>query len=161
MRLVEFLKIVAKIWTELFKGIQYLKLSIGGIEVGKNTYISRQAYIDKHPGSKISIGRNCYITRNVVILNHTDTCRGGPEGMWIKYGGRRISKDVVIGDNVFIGVNSVILPGINIGDNAVIGALSLVNRDIPANTVWAGVPVKYISDLEQMIKNEIVDFEGV
>ena len=137
--------------------ISYLKLK--GITIGKDTYISPKAYIDAHKGAKVFIGENCYITRNVVILSHTDTYRGGPAGLWIEKGAGRISKDVVFGNNVFIGVNSVILPGVTIGDNAVIGALSLVDKDIPANTVWAGIPAKQISTLEEMIKKEFPNFE--
>lgn len=136
--------------------IQYYKLN--SISIGENTFISPKAYIDHHKGSNVIIGSNCYITRNVVILNHTDTCRGGPKGIWLEKGGGRISKDVIIGNNVFIGVNSVVLSGVTIGDNVVVGALSLVNKDLPADTVWAGVPVRYISETSQMIEKELPNF---
>lgn len=150
-----------KLVSSILKFIKRSKYRRAGVIIGKNTFISPKAYIDCHPGSKIIIGSNCYITRNVVILNHTDTYRGGPLGIWEDKGAHRVNKDVVIGDNVFIGVNSVILPGINIGNNAVIGALSLVNCDIPEGTVWAGVPVREITTTEDMIKKEFPSFKGL
>jgi acetyltransferase-like isoleucine patch superfamily enzyme len=57
------------------------------------------------------------------------------------------SKPVVIGNNVFIGVNSVIWKGVTIGDNSVIGANSLVTKDVPANTIYGGNPAKFIKEL--------------
>jgi len=132
-----------------------------GVVIGVDTFISSKAYIDRHKGSRIIIGSNCYITRNVVILNHTDTYRGGPKGIWIKKGTSRISKDVIIGDNVFIGVNSVIMPGIKIGNNVVVGALSFVNKDLPDNTVWAGNPAKMLTTTQEMILKEFPYFEGL
>ena len=144
--------------TRIKKYIRFRKLKSAGVIIGNGTFISPKAYIDCHKGSRVIIGSNCYITRNVIILNHTDTCRGGPEGIWEQKGAGRISKDVIIGNNVFIGVNSVVLPGVKIGDNAIIGALSLVNKDIPPNTVWGGVPVQYITETEKMIQKEYPSF---
>src|SRR5665647_533822 len=54
---------------------------------------------------------------------------------------------IKFGNNVFIGINSIILPGVTIGDNVVIGAGSIVNRDVPDNVVVAGVPAKIIKSL--------------
>ncbi len=124
--------------------LHYLRAS--GIEIGKDTFLSPKAYIDAHKPGKVKIGRNCYITRNVVILSHTDTKRGGPKNIWKELGGERVNKEVIIGDNVFIGVNSVILPGVKIGDNVIVGSLSLVNKDIPTGKIAAGVPAKIIGN---------------
>ena len=130
-----------------------------GVIIGTNTFISRKVFIDTHSGATVTIGNNCYITRNTIILNHTDTHVGGPLRLYKKYGADRISKDVVIGNNVFVGVGSVILPGIKIGDNAIIGAMSLVNKDVPKNTVFAGVPAKYICNINDMLKKDFKDFD--
>jgi acetyltransferase-like isoleucine patch superfamily enzyme len=54
-----------------------------------------------------------------------------------------------VGNNVFIGVHTIILPGVSIGDNVVIGAGSVVNKDIPDNVVAAGVPAKIIKNIEE------------
>jgi NDP-sugar pyrophosphorylase family protein len=63
----------------------------------------------------------------------------------------RIEK-VTIGNRVYLGANSVVLPGVTIGDNAIIGAGSVVSKDVPANTVVAGVPAKYMCTVEEYIK---------
>lgn len=57
------------------------------------------------------------------------------------------AKPVVIGDNVWVGLNTVILKGVTIGENTVIGANSLVTRDIPPNVIAAGNPCKIIKDI--------------
>ena len=130
-----------------------------GVIIGENTFISRKVFIDTHPGASVTIGNNCFITRDTIILNHTDTHIGGPLGLYRKYGSDRISKNVVIGHNVFVGVGSVIMPGIKIGDNAVVGAMSLVNNDVPKNTVYAGVPAKYICNVNEMLKKDFNNFD--
>lgn len=126
--------------------IRLLYLSANGAKIGKNTYISPQAYIDTHKPGKVVIGENCFITRNVVILCHSDTKLGGPLRIWEQKGGKRIYGDVIIGDNVFIGVNSVIMPGVKIGNNAIVGALSLVTHDVPEGKIVGGVPARIIGD---------------
>jgi acetyltransferase-like isoleucine patch superfamily enzyme len=54
------------------------------------------------------------------------------------------SRPVTIGNNVFIGMHSIILKGVTIGDGAVVGAGSVVTKSIPANEIWAGNPAKFI-----------------
>lgn len=66
---------------------------------------------------------------------------------------------IEIMDNVFIGADTVILPGVKIGPNAIIGAGSVVNKDIPANSVCAGVPCKQISTYEAYVKKHVVGTE--
>ncbi len=73
-----------------------------------------------------SIGNNCYIMQGVTI--------GGKKGGY-----------PIIGDNVTVGTNSVVLGDVNIGDNSTIGALSLVIRDVESNVIAAGIPTKVIS----------------
>lgn len=58
--------------------------------------------------------------------------------------------DVVIGENVLIGANTTILPGVKIGDGAIVSAATLVNRDIPAGAFVGGNPVKIIYTKEEM-----------
>ena len=56
-------------------------------------------------------------------------------------------KSVIIGKNVWIGTHAVILPGVTIGDRAVIGAGSIVTKDVPANSVAVGNPAKVIKNI--------------
>jgi acetyltransferase-like isoleucine patch superfamily enzyme len=116
------------------------------IRIGKNTYISPKAYIDHHRKYSIEIGNNCYITRDCLILDHTQEKQGGPLKLWgnIEYG------KVKIGNNVFIGVKTVIMPGVTIGDNVIIGAMSLVTKDIPSNVLAFGQPAKVIKEISEV-----------
>lgn len=58
------------------------------------------------------------------------------------------AKEIVIGNNAFVGAGTMILKGVHIGDNAIIGAGSVVARDIPSNEVWAGNPVHFIKEIK-------------
>lgn len=82
----------------------------------------------------IEIGKGCVITTGTVILSHFYNTRD--QGF---YAGK-----VVIGKRVFIGMNTLIVNAVNIGDGALIGAGSIVNRDIPAGEIWAGNPARFI-----------------
>lgn len=119
--------------------IWYLRMA--GVKIGKNCMISFRAKIDVRRGS-INIGDNCTITYGCVILSHDrsamhiDPADDG-EG------------DVIIGNNVYIGVNSVVLRGVRIGDNSVIGAGSVVAKDIPPGVVAVGNPVRIIKEIER------------
>jgi len=122
------------------------------IRIGKNTYISPKAYIDHHKSFSVEIGDNCYITRDCIILDHTQEKQGGPLKLW---GGIEFGR-VKIGNNVFIGVKSVIMPGVTIGDNVIIGAMSLVTKDIPSDVVAFGQPAKVIKSIDDVISNRKV-----
>lgn len=111
-----------------------------GVTIGKNTMISMGAKIDTHRG-KVIIGDNCLITHGVKILSHD----GASRMIDINDFG---NGEVRIGNNVFVGVNSVVLKGITVGDNSVIGAGSVVIKDVPPCSVVAGNPAKIIKTLE-------------
>jgi maltose O-acetyltransferase len=125
----------------------FIYRKIRKVRIGKNTYISPKAYIDHHKSFSVEIGDNCYITRDCIILDHTQEKQGGPLKLWgeIEYG------RVKIGNNVFIGVKSVIMPGVTIGDNVIIGAMSLVTKDIPSDVVAFGQPAKVIKGIDKMV----------
>jgi acetyltransferase-like isoleucine patch superfamily enzyme len=66
---------------------------------------------------------------------------------------------IKVGNNVFLGFGAIILPGVTIGDNVIIGAATLVTKDIPSNTVYAGVPAKFIKTLDaywDSVKDSVV-----
>jgi maltose O-acetyltransferase len=151
------------VFLSLISGLMHkyrlMKLRSKGAVIGQGTYISPKAYIDTHGGSRVVIGINCYVTRQVIILNHSDVLLGGPQRKWQAFGAYRISKDVVIGDNVFIGVNSTIMPGIKIGDNVIVGANTLVNKDIPSGLIVGGCPFKIIGKTADMLESRISNFD--
>lgn len=94
----------------------------------------------------ITIGSHVEITNGVQIITHDGalwTLRDRPD-----YQNADIIKKVIIGNNVFIGVNCVILAGVTIGNNVIIGAGTIVNKDIPDNSVAVGCPVKVVKSIE-------------
>ena len=90
-------------------------------------------------GETITIGNNVRCGANTYIAStdvHTEDLRAGRD------------KPIVIEDNVWLGLNVIVLKGVRIGENSVIGANSVVTKDIPANVVAAGTPCKVIRELQ-------------
>lgn len=96
----------------------------------------------------ITMGDNIHIAGGVSFVNHD----GGVLILRHKYPTLEITKPIEIKDNVYIGMNSIIMPGVTIGSNVVIGAGSVVNKNIPDNSVYAGVPAKFIKSLDDYIQ---------
>ncbi len=105
-----------------------------GMKVGKNVSVGLMAMMDIFFPQLISIGENSVLGYNCTILCHEFLIREYRTGM------------VEIGREVMLGANSTVLPGIIIGDGAVVGAGSLVNRDIPPGALVAGVPARVIRE---------------
>lgn len=114
------------------------------LEIGDNTLISSYTTIFAEFGVKI--GANCLISSNCGIssYNHIQNSinRSNDNKEDEKY-----SKPVIIGNNVWIGMNVSILPGVVIGDNSIIGSGSVVTKSIPANEIWVGNPAKYLKKI--------------
>lgn len=96
----------------------------------------------------IKIGNHVEITAGVRFITHD----GGVWTLRDKYPDMDVFGNIVIGNNVFIGMQSIILPGVHIGNNCVIGAGSVVTRDIPDNTVATGVPARPIRSIAEYEK---------
>tara|TARA_R110002050_G_scaffold198306_1_gene333098 strand:- start:2532 stop:2984 length:453 start_codon:yes stop_codon:yes gene_type:complete len=136
----KIIRIIIHYMGNIFRYIHITSLKFSGVEIGKNTMISLGAKIDVHRG-KIIIGSNCLITSGVKILSHD----GASRMIDINDFG---NGEVTIGNNVFIGVNAVILKGVNIGDNSVIGAGAIVSKNVPAQSLVVGNPGKVIKKLD-------------
>lgn len=116
------------------------------MKIGKNTviYAPTKSSIDATRPWLVTIGENVKITEGVTILTH------GYDWSVLKemYGDvLGSSGKVSIGNNVFIGMNATILKGVHIGDNVIIGAASLVNRNIPNNVVAVGNPCRIVMSI--------------
>lgn len=114
-----------------------------GVTVGNNCRIYIHSF-----GSEpflISMGDSVTITSGVKIITHD-----GSTGLVRDEQGRRYQRyaPVKIGNNVFVGVNSVILPGVTIGSNVVVAAGSVVTRDVPDNNIVGGVPARHIMSFQ-------------
>jgi len=119
--------------------VTYLRST--GVRIGHNTMISLGSKIDVRRGN-VRIGDNCHITHGVVILSHDGAARqidpqDDGEGA------------VDIGDNVFVGVNAVVLKGVTIGDNSVVAAGAVVSMNVPENVVVAGNPARVIREISR------------
>ncbi len=125
-----------------------------GVEVGTNVvfYEPRTMTIDITKPSLIAIGNDVRITRGVVILTHGADWHVLRELYQRPFGS---AGRVVIKDNVFVGVNSIILKDVTIGDNSIIGAGSVVTKDVPPGTIAAGNPARPISSVEEYYEKRI------
>ena len=96
---------------------------------------------------RVTLGDNCMLAPNVSIYTAGHTLYPDSRAMGYEYG-----IEVTIGNNVWIGGNTVILPGVHIGDNVVVGAGSVVTKDIPDWSFAAGNPCKVIRAITQKDK---------
>lgn len=112
------------------------------IEVGKNFFANYNCTIIDV--AKVKIGDNCQMAPNVAIYTAGHPIHPVARNSMYEYG---IS--VTIGDNVWIGGNTVILPGVHIGSNTVIGAGSVVTKDIPDWSVAVGNPCRVIKQITE------------
>ena len=115
-----------------------------GFTSGKNFQYNSGYPIDANWPWLISVGDDVTFASNVRILAH--------DASTVKAGAHTKVGIVRIGNNVFIGADSVVLCNTRIGDNVIIGAGSVVTRDIPSNSVYAGNPAKYICSFEDFQK---------
>lgn len=112
------------------------------IQVGKNLFANYNCTIIDV--AKVTIGDNCQLAPNVSIYTAGHPVHPASRNSMYEYG-----IEVTIGDNVWIGGNTVILPGVHIGSNTVIGAGSVVTKDIPEWVVAGGNPCKVIREITE------------
>ncbi|MGG4491554.1 acyltransferase [Metabacillus idriensis] len=114
-----------------------------GMKVGEHTSFALMVMLDVMFPEKIKVGRNTVIGYNTTLLAHEYLIREYRLG------------DIVIGDEVMIGANSTVLPGVEIGDGAIVSAGTLVHKDVPAGAFVGGNPMRVIYTKEQMdIRNK-------
>lgn len=128
------------------------------IEAGKHLFVNYNCTI--LDVAKVKIGDNCLLAPNVAIYTAGHPVHPDTRASMYEYG-----KEVTIGDNVWIGGNAVICPGVHIGNNVVIGAGSVVTKDIPDWAIAAGNPCKVIrliteADRKKLFRDEDIDEEA-
>lgn len=96
----------------------------------------------------ITLGNNVHVTDGVKFINHD----GGTLLFRDEISDLEITKPITIGNNVYIGNDVIFLPGVNVGDNVVIGAGAVVAKDIPANSVAVGVPAKVVKRIDEYLE---------
>lgn len=124
-----------------------------GAKIGEDCKIYSYANLGSEP-YLVTIGSHVRITSSVTFITHDG-------GVWVlrgideKYRDADIFGEIVVGDNVHIGSNSVIMPGVHIGSNCIIGCGAIVTKDIPSNSVAVGVPARVIESIDDYIKKNI------
>ncbi len=124
-----------------------------GMKIGERCYIGANVTFGRGGKDPIVIGDDCIIT-GCTILGHD----ASPALFLEELQGTSIfdrksyKKETRIGNRVFIGVNAVVLAGITIGDNCIVGAGAIVCHDVPSGSVVAGNPAKIISSIEDFKK---------
>ncbi|MES3040554.1 MAG: acyltransferase [Pseudomonadota bacterium] len=92
----------------------------------------------------ITIGNDVHVTSGCQFITHD----GGTLILRKRQPDLEITARINVGNDVYIGMNSMIMPGVSIGDNVIVGAGSVVTKDLPSNGVYAGVPARFIKSLD-------------
>lgn len=147
--------------TEMEKREELLKAMLA--EVGENCYIE-PPFHSNWGGKNVHLGKNVYFNFNVTIVDDTHVYIGdytmlGPNVVIATAGhpilpelrekALQFNMPVKIGKNCWLGAGVIVLPGVTIGDNTVIGAGSVVTKDIPANVVAVGNPCKVLREINE------------
>jgi len=122
-------------WLHRLRGVKFKSI--------RKVFLSFNVCIDNVFPELVSIGQDVWICRNATILAHFN-----PSEMQRQWLGDIVAKEVVIEDGVFIGVHAIILPGVTIGEGAMVGAGAVVTKDVPPRTMVAGNPARVIRQLD-------------
>lgn len=111
--------------------------------IGDNTFIGADCMFACSDNVAITIGKNCDISFDVCFI-----CGTHEIGTKQQRAGKGLSKAICVKDGTWIGVRATVLGGVAIGRGSIIGASSLVNKDVPANAITGGVPAEILRELE-------------
>lgn len=111
------------------------------LKIGRNTYIGELNNI-RASGGYINIGNNCLISQHITMVASGHEYK--KDTLIAKQGWNVAKRNIVIEDDVWIGADTVILPGITIKEGAVVGAGSVVTKDVPSYAIVAGNPAKIL-----------------
>ncbi|WP_445148140.1 acyltransferase [Baekduia sp. Peel2402] len=131
----------------------------GDLEIGDSVVMRDGPTLDVKHGGRLSIGDRAFLNGGSRILATTNVrlgvgCKIAPDAIIrdtdtheIAYGEPPRAAPITLGRNVWVGQRAIVLPGVTIGDNAVIAAAAVVTGDIPANVIAAGVPARVVRSL--------------
>lgn len=137
-----------RLWNILSNLYPYVLRKLYKMDLGEGVRVSYKAKLDKSINPKgIKVGDDTWILANSVILAH-DYCQGS--------NGRGKFFTTSIGRDCVIGINAIILPGVTIGNEVVVGAGSIVTMDIPSNSIVVGNPARVIKSGIKVSKGQIV-----
>lgn len=151
MVLYRYLKRLYSFFEEKKKTKYLADLVSQGLKLGKNVEIASDYFFDPSHCFLISIGSNTIVAPNVKLVAHDASTK-------LLLGYTKIGK-IDIGENCFLGESVIVLPGVTVGENSVIGSGSVVTRSIPDNSVAAGNPAKVIMSTDEY-KKKILTMKG-
>lgn len=153
-------RIILKInttWKSIYKNAYIEICKARGMKVGEGVIFIEAPAFGSEP-YLIEIGDRTKITAGCTFINHGGDARVTKRIE--KYKDGRNFGRIKIGNNTFIGKGTILMPGISIGNNCIIGSLSVVNSSVPDNSVYAGTPVKFICTIdeygERLLKNNVM-----
>jgi len=117
----------------------------GQLIIGDRTFLGSFGNI-RAAGGKIVIGNDCLIAQNVSLIGSNHQIKHGQIYWQLPWDERKTG--VTIGNNVWLGCGVTVLPGCSVGDNAIVGAGSIVTKNIPAGTIWFGNPARQMRVIE-------------
>jgi maltose O-acetyltransferase len=129
------------------------RLLDGGLRVGERLHVGQGVLIDGNAPWLIELGSDVTLSPNVHILAHDASSK-------LRTGYTRLAQ-TRIGDRVFVGARTIVLPGVTIGDDCVIAAGSVVVSDIPPGSVAVGAPARVVSSMEEWTARESVRRSGM
>jgi maltose O-acetyltransferase len=112
----------------------------GHVSIGERTFVNHDCIIR----TEVTIGKRCAIAARCIIHSGSHPL-GGPEQ---RCGDESTSDPIVIGDGVWLGTATLVLPGVTIGDGVVVGAGSVVTRDLEPNAIYVGNPARKLRSLD-------------
>lgn len=145
------MKLYNAIFKRICNNIQYIEyLKRGGVKIGDNCLIDKTVIFGSEP-YLITIGNNVRITHGVKFITHDG-------GLWVARNLKLVDANadliapIKVGNNVNIGWDAIIMPGITIGDNCIVGCNAVVTHDVPPNSIVAGVPARNIETIDEYIE---------
>lgn len=133
------------LWKRLTRLYPWFLRKHYGMEIGDDVRVSWKAHLDKSVNPKgIYIGSGTRVLNGAMILAHDDC--------------RRIKTNTKIGRDCLIGVRSIIMPGVTIGDSVLVGAGAVVTKDVPPNSMVVGNPARVIKEGIRLKKGRIQEF---
>lgn len=127
-------------WLDISRYTKGAQIFVGdGTQIGRNVMMSA--------AKKITIGKKCLVSYNVSFLDHDHNFVAD---ISIFDSGITEAKEIIVGDNCFIGAHSFILKGVHLGKQCVVGANSVVTKSFPAYSVIAGSPARLVKTLKEI-----------
>tara|TARA_Y100000389_G_scaffold5366_1_gene5100 strand:+ start:26675 stop:27145 length:471 start_codon:yes stop_codon:yes gene_type:complete len=146
-----FYKLCVLLGNYLPPKLNMLFYKLGGVKLGiKNCWIGNKCYLDTQFPDLIEIKKNVCISANVFLIAHFDPTMANKKHLIKKY-----KKKIIINEGVFIGPNSMIMPGVTLGKNVFVKAGTVISKSIPDNLVVEGNPHKILFKMDEKHSNLI------